>query len=113
MRTINLKREKPDLDTARKRLIAELEAARKQEQRVIKIIHGWGSSGKGGSLQVGIRKSLRLRMKEGKVRCFLPGERFSQDTNEGRELLKRHPQLRRDIDVNRANPGITIVEMRD
>jgi hypothetical protein len=111
IRTVNLEAGRPDLDTARRRLLAELEAARQQEVSVLKIIHGWGSSGTGGALAVGIRKSLRLRVKEGKARLVVPGERFSSDTLEGRELAQRHPTVRGDRDWNRANPGVTIVEL--
>ena len=101
----------PDLDTARRRLLAEMDAARKQDVLVLKVIHGWGSSGEGGKLGPAIRKSLRLRVKEGNATLVIPGERFSSDTSEGRELVQRHPQLRRDRDFNRANPGITLVEI--
>ena len=78
---------------------------------MLKVIHGYGSSGEGGKLCSGIRKSLRLRVKEGKALSMVPGERFSSDSNEGRELLKRHPELRSDRDYNRQNPGVTIVEL--
>ncbi|MCI0535812.1 MAG: Smr/MutS family protein [Verrucomicrobiales bacterium] len=111
MRVINLEAGHPDLDTARRRLLAEIDDARKQGVPVLKVIHGWGSSGVGGALCVGIRKSLRLRVKEGKALTIITGERFSSDTNEGRDLLERHPRLRNDRDFNRANPGITLVEI--
>lgn len=109
MRTVNLKAGMPDLETARRRLLRELEAARKAGAKTLKVIHGWGSSGKGGKLAVGIRRSLRLRVKEGRAKLVVAGERFSTDTNEGRELLQRFPALKRDPDCNRANPGITLV----
>jgi hypothetical protein len=111
MRVINLEAGHPDLDTARRRLLVEIETARRQGTRLIKVIHGWGSSGAGGKLCGGIRRSLRLRIKEGKALSVVPGERFSSDTNEGRELAQRHPSVRGDRDFNRANPGITIVEL--
>lgn len=111
LRTINLEAGCPSLDEARRRLLTEFEAARQQRVRIIKIIHGYGSSGSGGTLCVGIRKSLRLRVKERKVALFIPGERFSSDAVETRDLLQRHPSLRGDRDLNRANPGITIVEL--
>jgi hypothetical protein len=111
MRVINLETGRPDLDTARRRLLGELAAARQSGARLVKVVHGWGSSGSGGALCVGIRKSLRLRVKEGVALAVVPGERFSSDTNEGRELLRRHPHLRSDHDYNRANPGITVVEL--
>jgi hypothetical protein len=109
LHTINLELGHPTVDEARRRLLAEMEAARGRGLKVLKVVHGWGSGGQGGSLGVAIRKSLRLRVKEGKATLFVPGERFSSDTNEGRELLQRQPSLRGDRDLNRANPGITLV----
>ncbi len=111
MRTVNLEAGLPSLDEARRRLLAEIEAARQEGVRVLKVVHGYGSSGSGGKLCVGIRKSLRLRVKEGKAVTVVPGERFSSDTNEARELVKRYPFLRGDRDFNRMNPGITVVEI--
>jgi len=95
----------------RRRLLAEMEAAREENVRVLKVVHGYGSSGGTGKLAIGIRKSLRLRVKEGKALLVVPGERYSSDSIEGRELVKRYPALRSDRDFNRMNPGITIVEL--
>ncbi|MBX3746390.1 MAG: Smr/MutS family protein [Verrucomicrobiae bacterium] len=111
MRSINLKAGLPTVDQARRRLLAEIDAARQSRTRLLKVIHGWGSSGEGGKLAPAIRRSLRLRVKEGRALLVLPGERFSSDTLEGRELLQRHPSIRTDPDWNRANPGIAIVEL--
>jgi hypothetical protein len=111
MRTINLKAGSPTVDDARRRLLGEMNAARRENVRLLKVIHGWGSSGEGGNLGPGIRKSLRLRVKEGKARLVVAGERFSSDSLEGRELAQRHPAVRSDPDFNRANPGVTIIEL--
>ena len=111
MRTINLKTGFPTVDEARRRLLKELDTARRSGSRLLKVIHGWGSSGEGGKIGPAIRRSLRLRVKEGKVVCFVPGERFSSDSLEGRDLQQRHPSARSDPEYNRANPGITIVEI--
>jgi hypothetical protein len=88
-----------------------MDKARRDGVRVLKVIHGWGSTGEGGKLGPAIRKSLRLRVKEGKAVLAVPGERFSNDTNEGRELVQRYPALRTDSDFNRVNPGVTVVEL--
>jgi hypothetical protein len=111
MLTLNLETGRPSIDDARRRLLGEIDSARRAGVRVLKVIHGWGSSGEGGTLGPAIRKSLRLRVKEGKATLVVPGERFSSDTEEGRALLQRHPALRRDPDCNCANPGITVVEL--
>lgn len=88
-----------------------MQAARAQRTRLLKVIHGYGSTGGEGKLCIAIRKSLRLRIKEGKATAMIAGEKFSSDSNEAREILHRHPNLRRDPDLNRGNPGITIVEL--
>ena len=111
MHTINLEAGLPTVDDARRRLLAEMESARREGIRVLKVIHGWGSSGAGGKLGPAIRRSLRLRVKEGQALLVVPGERFSSDALEGRELARRHPSVRGDRDFNRANPGITVVEL--
>ena len=111
LRTINLEAGFPSVEEARRRLLLEMDAARKQGVRLLKVVHGWGSTGEGGKLGPAIRRSLRLRVKEGKATAVVPGERFSSDTNEARDLLQRHPHLRGDRDFNRANLGITIVEL--
>jgi hypothetical protein len=111
MRTLNLERGSPSVEEARRRLLLEMESARQAGVRVLKVVHGWGSSGSGGVLGPALRRSLRLRVKEGRATLVVPGERFTTDTVEGRELLGRYPSLRRDPDCNRANPGITVVEL--
>ena len=111
MRNLNLKSGFPTVDEARRRLLREMQVAGKNKVRLIKIIHGWGSTGEGGRIATAIRRSLSLRVKEGKALAFVPGERFSSDTLEGRELVARHPSVLADRDFNRANPGITILEL--
>jgi hypothetical protein len=111
MQTVNLKEGRPTVDEARRRLLSVIDAARQNRVPLLKVIHGWGSSGEGGRLGPAVRRSLRLRVKEGKATLVVPGERFSTDSLEGRDLAQRHPAVRRDRDFNRANPGITIVEL--
>jgi len=110
-RTINLEAGLPSLDEARRSLLRAMDQARTDGVHVLKVIHGYGSSGSEGVLCAGVRRSLRLRVKEGKAKLVIPGEKFSSDANETREFLSRHPSLRADRDLNRANPGITLVEL--
>jgi hypothetical protein len=53
----------PTLDEARRLVIEEIKGAKREGVKVLKVIHGYGSSGKGGALYVGLRKSFRLRKK--------------------------------------------------
>lgn len=59
MKTINIELEMPTVDEARRRLIEELKRAKAEGYYVIKLIHGYGSTGAGGALRHSLRSSLR------------------------------------------------------
>lgn len=86
--------------------------ARRSGVLALKIIHGYGSSGKGGKLNVGLRKSFALRKKEKVIKDFIPGEDFSIFENRVLELLEAVPDLRVDPDLNATNEGITILWLK-
>ena len=111
MQIINIESGMPTVEEAREKLKTQLLKAKQDNKKLIKIIHGYGSSGKGGILKGAIRKSLIHRRKEGLVKTIIWGEYFSKDKQETKELLKRHPELKNDKDLDRMNEGITIVEL--
>lgn len=109
IRVVNIKSGLPSVEEARKRLAAELEKARASGAPAMKIIHGYGSSGIGGALREAIRRSLRKRKKEGRIRGFVAGEKWDLFDPLAREILDACPELARDPDLNRYNEGVTVV----
>lgn len=105
----NLKADMPTLDVARRRLADTLARAKQRKCRALKIIHGYGSSGTGGRLRIGIQASLRKRRKEGVIRDFVPGERWSIFDETARSILDACPSLKRDPDLDRGNEGVCVV----
>ena len=61
LRTCNIESSFLSLDEARRTVIGEIRRAKREGVRVLKIIHGYGSTGKGGTLNHGLRKSFALR----------------------------------------------------
>jgi hypothetical protein len=112
VQTINLEVDWPSLDEARKRAIEEIRKARRDRVAVLKIIHGYGSSGQGGTLRLGLRKSFRLRKKEGVIKDFITGEDFSIFNAVTLTLLEAVPELRHDPDLNGTNEGMTLLWLR-
>jgi hypothetical protein len=112
LRTLNIESGWPSLDDARRQVIDEIRRAKKEGVRVLKVIHGYGSSGKGGTLNHGLRKSFALRKKEGVIRDFIPGESFDIFNAAVLQLLELAPALRGDPDLGQANLGITIVWLK-
>lgn len=106
--TANLEQGMPLVHEALSRLENELAAARRQHS-VLKLIHGYGSSGVGGDLRIAVQKRLRELQDDGQIRACIFGEDWTTSDARAWELLKRHPELKRDSDLGRANRGITIV----
>lgn len=74
--------------------------------RILKIIHGHGSSGKGGSTKEAVRNwSFRQRAR---VKLVFNGEDynlFNQNVQEMRKAVGNYE----DSDLHHANPGITVL----
>lgn len=104
-----LKEGRPTVEQARARLNAALDRAAKSGVTALKLVHGYGSSGFGGALRDAIRRSLRKRVKEGVIQCFVAGESWSVFDDDARRLLDACPELGRDPDLNRYNEGVTFV----
>ena len=112
IKTFNVESSLPTLEEARKLVLEELRKARREGVRVLKVIHGYGSSGKGGKLQHGLRKSFALRKKEGVIKGFIFGEEFSIFSDSTLTLLDEVPELRGDPDLNATNEGVTILWLK-
>ena len=109
MTTLNLEVGHPTVEETRQLLRTELEKCRNKKVVVLKVIHGYGSSGVGGALRQGIRKSLVSRKKEGIIRAVLFGENWNIFDATARLVLEQCPALGRDKDLGRSNPGISLV----
>jgi hypothetical protein len=110
--TFNVEAGLPTLDEARRLVIAQIKLAKRDRVRVLKVIHGYGSSGKGGRLCVGLRKSLGLRKKEGVIKDFIAGEDFSIFNDTVLALLEAVPEMRGDPDLGATNEGVTIIWLK-
>ena len=106
---VNLELGRPSADEALRRLESELAAKRHLRAKATKIIHGYGSSGKGGRIRTASRKYLRAAQEQGRIYAVLPGERLTIFDEEARRLMARCPALRDDCDRERYNCGVTFV----
>jgi hypothetical protein len=107
--TVNLESGMPLVHEALSLLDRELTAARRQRTPILKIIHGYGSTGVGGDLRINIQKRLRELQEDGIIHSFIFGEDWSTSDTRTWALLKRHPELKFDLDLGRANRGITVI----
>ena len=108
-RVINLEEGRPTVNVGLLRLDHALAEARADRVALLKLIHGYGSSGAGGELRVEVWKALERMRRSGCIAGFIPGEEFRESNEASWELVKRNKAIREDRDFGRGNRGITIV----
>ncbi len=106
---INLEEGRPTVNVGLLHLDHALAAARNEGVPILKLIHGYGSSGVGGRLREEVWKALDRLQRNGLISGFIPGEDFRLSNEASWELVKRDKTIRQDHDFGRANRGITIV----
>jgi hypothetical protein len=99
----------PLVSEALQRLDRELAAAAQSKTTLLKIIHGYGSTGTGGDIRIAVQKRLRELAQAGKIRGCIFGEDWSKSNEETWRLLQANPGLKDDQDLGRRNQGVTIV----
>lgn len=109
IKTVNLERGMPSLEFAKIQLRQTLTASRANRVGVLKLIHGYGSSGRGGVIRTEVRRTLRQMVQQGELTSYIPGEDFSPFDSATQQALRTHPELARDRDYCKTNHGITIV----
>jgi len=109
VRTVNVEAGLPTVEEGLARLESELWRAIGDGVRVVRVIHGWGSTGTGGKLRTACRVYLAKHEKSRQVKRTVPGEAYSKSTTAGQELLKRCPSLKDSLRTDTTNPGITFV----
>lgn len=109
LREVNLEQGMPLADAAIRRLTFEIKQSQRMKMAVLKIIHGYGSSGTGGRIRVEARAYLGRLKRRGEIKDFIPGEEFSIFDAATRDAFLKCDALRRDRDLERHNNGVTFI----
>ncbi|MEI8285386.1 MAG: Smr/MutS family protein [bacterium] len=107
----NLEAGLPTVAQALERLERDLREARACEAKVVRVIHGYGSSGRGGKIRDAVRRELGRKLARGEVKDVTPRENYSSTTNAGRDLLSRFRELQPTERSDSNNPELTIIEV--
>jgi hypothetical protein len=109
IKTVNLKPDMPEVREALQRLERELALARSQGVKLLKVIHGYGSTGAGGDIRIAVQKRLYESAQTGEITACIFGENWSKSDDQTWRMLQSRPELKSDPDLGRRNQGITIV----
>jgi len=109
VKTVNLKSDMPSVQEALQRLEREMAVARQGKLVVLKVIHGYGSSGAGGDIRIAVQRRLHELAEGRQIRGCIFGENWSKSDESTWRLLQAEFGLKSDPDLGRRNLGITIV----
>jgi hypothetical protein len=99
----------PLVHEALQHLERELGLARQEKATLLKLVHGYGSTGAGGDIRIAVQKRLLEMVQNGQIRGCIFGENWSKSDDAAWKLLQSHSELKSDSDLGRRNQGITIV----
>ncbi len=108
-KVINLKINSPSVDEAIANLDIEIDICKLSNVKVLKVIHGYGSHGTGGAICIAVRKFLKTLIKQKKIKDMLLGNEWDLSNKKCFDLLENLKDCYKDEDLNKLNPGITIV----
>lgn len=109
IKEINLERGWPTVDVAVRDMVSQLGTCKRQGYRALILIHGYGSSGTGGSIRPAIRGKLRESSLSGLVKAWCGGEEWM---NRKREMIDYCSQLKQYEQRVSGNQGITVVILK-
>jgi len=106
---INIKEGMPIVADAMRHLQSSLERFRREKYGVVLVIHGYGSTGKGGAIHDKARQWLKAQERGGRVKQVIFGEDFDLFNFAALELKNKCRELEGLLRV--CNHGVTVVEL--
>ena len=109
IQVINLEEGMPVVEDAIRRMNLAIQECRSSGIRKVKLIHGYGSTGKGGKICAAVRSELAGMKRRRLVKEYICGEAFGPFDAASRMLADQDRNITMDSDYGRGNHGITIV----
>lgn len=109
MEVANIEKYMPTVYQAEILVKNNLEMYRHKGEKAFKIIHGYGSTGKGGALRTGIRRYLDQLKKAKIIADYVAGENWTAFDETTRKVLDLDDSFRKDKDLGQMNAGITVI----
>ena len=106
---INIKSENQTISLAISEFLVELDRCKFNNIKLLKVITGYGSHGKGGDIKRELLKVCNKLQNDGKIKNFTPCEKLTKEYLHG--LCLSFPQLILDNEISGYNSGVILVEL--
>ena len=109
MKEYNIKSGMPVVEIALKRADACIQEAKYKRLKIIKIVHGYGSTGAGGEIKIALHEHLKRKKANNIIQAFIPGEAFTELLGYSELISKYNHLISNDNDARTGNRGITFI----
>ena len=109
VRVVNVKKDMPNVDYAIYLCDKEIEYAKIMHDKVIIVIHGYGSSGVGGLIKEVIMHHLSKLKKHKSIQDYVPGEMWADTNPVKEEICQQCPELILNSNLQNLNSGVTVI----
>ncbi|MBQ2713679.1 MAG: Smr/MutS family protein [Clostridia bacterium] len=106
---VNIKENSPTVEEALANFELELENAKLQNAKILKVIHGYGSSGVGGAILRKLKQTLPHLKRTNQIKDYFSGATFDIANPKVLALAKKVPDLLYDEDISHQNIGVTFI----
>ena len=106
---INIKQDMPLVADAMRYLQDSIVKLKRDKCECVLIIHGYGSTGKGGAICEKARQWLNAQVRNGTIKAVINGEDFDVLNFKALELKGKYRELEKLLKV--CNHGMTVVEI--
>lgn len=109
MRVVNIKKDNPNADYALFLIDEEIRYSRAMGNRVILIIHGYGSHGQGGVIRAQVKRYLPKLKKENVIVDYVFGENWG-NLNPTKNLIESiDPETILNQNLSQINSGVSVI----
>ncbi|MBP7176052.1 MAG: Smr/MutS family protein [Thermoclostridium sp.] len=107
---INLEDGYPSSEDAIRKMINGISSSKQKGYRAVLLIHGYGSTGQGGTIRTAVHSKLKDKAMCGLVRAVCPGEEWYIKKRQMLELCPGLKDYEREIIL--SGRGITVVLLK-
>ncbi len=111
LRLVDLKNGEYNVELAIATVEIEIERAKLEGLVALKVLHGYGSHGRGGTIAIELRRTLAHWKKIGFITNYFGGDKWNLFDSHSKAILMKDKNIYNDCDIHTSNPGITIIEL--
>lgn len=109
IRTINIKENNPNADYAMFLIDEEIKYSKAVGNRVVIIIHGYGSHGRGGTIKEYVKEYLPILKKKAIITDYVFGENWGEFNETRKKICDIAPEIILKENLSRLNAGVSVI----